>query len=76
MSNSVIGTCSLCGGAVCVPIIWNGIIPPTPRCNMCGAVACASGPVIPMQKLPQTFTTKLDCAGVDGAKIGITTNHT
>jgi len=44
-----IGTCSKCGGPVQIQSPWSGIIPPTPRCSSCGAVAAnAYGPVIPM----------------------------
>lgn len=32
-----IGTCSLCGGAVQVPMFWGGSVPPTPRCSNCNA---------------------------------------
>lgn len=49
---NIIGTCSICGGAVSVPRVWMGIIPPTPRCGGCGAMAAAHGPVIPMQPQP------------------------
>lgn len=50
-----IGTCSICGGAVTVPQVWHGIIPPTPRCSSCGAVpATTYGPVIQMR--PQMIT--------------------
>lgn len=45
----VIGSCSLCGGAVRVPAVWHGVIPPTPTCERCGAIAApAQAPVIPM----------------------------
>lgn len=44
-----IGKCSLCGGRVTVPTIWLGVIPPTPTCESCGAVAETPGPVIPMR---------------------------
>lgn len=37
MSNTTIGTCGNCGGAVCVPHVWMGINPPTPQCVNCGA---------------------------------------
>lgn len=46
----VLGTCSLCGGPVCVPAVWSSIIPPTPTCSRCGAVkADAYGEVIKMR---------------------------
>lgn len=49
--HSIIGSCSLCGGAVTVPTIWHGIVPPTPTCSSCGATKrAAHGPVIPMEK--------------------------
>lgn len=31
----VIGTCSACAGAVVVPELWSGVIPPTPHCLSC-----------------------------------------
>lgn len=52
-NTNTIGTCSLCGGAVTVPSLWGGIIPPTPTCSRCGAVPREPhGPVIPMQPKP------------------------
>jgi len=47
--NSIIGTCSICGGPVSVPSIWHGIHPPQPTCERCGAIAAQHGPIIPMQ---------------------------
>jgi len=47
----VVGTCSLCGGPVCVPTIWMSVVPPTPTCANCGAMEDRRpnyGPVIPM----------------------------
>jgi hypothetical protein len=45
-----VGTCSICGGPVTVPIMWHGIIPPKRTCCQCGAVAAeAHGPVIQME---------------------------
>lgn len=39
-SNDIImGTCSACGGPMTVPMAWCGVIPPTPTCQRCGAVA-------------------------------------
>lgn len=46
---ATVGTCSLCGGRVTVPDVWMSIIPPTPTCEQCGAVAAEHGPVIPMR---------------------------
>lgn len=57
---NVIGTCSCCGGEVSAPRIWIGIIPPTPTCSRCGAVAASHGPVIPMVRRDtggKTYTT-------------------
>ena len=46
-----VGTCSLCGGPVQVPGgVWMSVIPPTPTCASCGAVAAQHGPVIPMHR--------------------------
>lgn len=50
MNISVVGICSICGGMVTVPSPWMGIIPPTPTCRTCGAVAAQQGPVIPMRE--------------------------
>lgn len=50
---NTIGTCSLCGGPVTVPTVYHSVVPPTPRCEGCGAVPVAShGPVIAMRKAP------------------------
>lgn len=48
-NTQTIGTCSLCGGAVTLPIVWHGIVPPAATCSSCGAVAAQHGPVIPMR---------------------------
>lgn len=46
---TVIGTCSICGGAVTVPVAWCGVVPPVPTCASCGAIKKQSyGPVIDM----------------------------
>lgn len=37
MSYTILGKCSRCGGTVSVPVIWYGVVPPTPTCNGCGA---------------------------------------
>lgn len=57
--NSVIGTCSICGGPVTMPNVWWSTgCPPTPRCEWCGAVPQqAHGPVIPMQPAPYRIVT-------------------
>lgn len=70
MNKHVIGTCSICGGAVVVPLVWMCVIPPVPRCESCGAVeAVNNGPVINMKRGPgavRHFTTDgttLGCGG-------------
>jgi len=51
MNDHIIGKCSLCGGDVVLPVVWSGIVPPTPRCRMCWAEAASPCvPVIPMQQ--------------------------
>lgn len=50
MSERILGTCSICGGAVTVPLSWLGIHPPLPSCSSCGATPVQPyGPVIPMR---------------------------
>lgn len=57
MSERTIGTCSLCGGPVRVPSVWNCIFPPASECADCGAVGDSShGPVIPMKQAPRERT--------------------
>lgn len=46
-----IGTCSLCGGEVHIPELWSGLVPPSPTCRRCRAVAVNRGPVIPMKRI-------------------------
>ena len=47
MSDKVIGTCSQCGGAVCVMTIIHSTHPPTPQCKQCGAIPKTPyGPII------------------------------
>ena len=60
MSETVIGTCSLCGGPVTVPSPWLGILPPTPTCKQCGAVKSDHGPTIemrPSKEIKKLITT-------------------
>ena len=56
---TVIGTCSICGGAVTAPAVWSGVVPPVPTCSSCGAIKKQSyGPVIDMvarKKSTHTF---------------------
>jgi len=58
-NQNIIGTCSICKGAVTVPSIWHGISPPTPTCSSCGAIAAPDyGPEIRMVPNPvKTNTT-------------------
>lgn len=45
-----VGTCSICGGPVCVHTNWCAVIPDVPACAKCGATKKNShGPVIDMQ---------------------------
>jgi hypothetical protein len=53
----VIGACSRCGGAVTLPCAWWSVELPRPTCEQCGAVARASGPVIPMVGPGRTDTS-------------------
>lgn len=58
MNDKTIGKCSLCGGAVTVPAVWFGVVPPTPTCQKCGAISDENpGPVIPMRPAPKVFTS-------------------
>ncbi len=51
--DKVIGTCSVCCGAVTVPDIWHGVTPPIPSCKSCGArKKQPHGPVIEMDPSP------------------------
>lgn len=60
INHSTIGTCSLCGGAVTLPTVWLGIVPPTPTCSTCGATPKqAHGPVIDMERATSTTTIKI-----------------
>lgn len=44
-----VGTCSICGGPVHLPIHWAGIVPPPPKCSRCGAsMARPFGPILEM----------------------------
>jgi hypothetical protein len=50
VNDRVLGSCSICGGAVTQPsIVWSTVMP-EPRCSSCGARPVqASGPVIEME---------------------------
>lgn len=50
-NETIIGTCSLCGGPVVIPTIYGSINPPVPTCKQCGAFKKERyGPVIEMEK--------------------------
>lgn len=51
-----IGSCSLCGGPVRVPIVWASIFPPTAECFDCHALGEGNGPVIPMKQAARVRT--------------------
>ena len=52
----ILGTCSLCGGAVGIPETWMGEVPPIPKCISCGATRKQPhGPMIDMEK-PQKWS--------------------
>lgn len=50
MNETVIGSCSLCGGEVTVPTYWMSVEPAIPTCRACGATAAPRGPVIKMAR--------------------------
>lgn len=53
-----VGTCGNCGGPVQTPDLWGGMLPPTPTCARCGAIAATPyGPVIPMTAPPDNIET-------------------
>jgi hypothetical protein len=63
MGIQILGTCSICGGAVTVPMHWGGTMPPTPTCASCGArKKQPHGRVIEMEaprpRQPVRLTTK------------------
>jgi hypothetical protein len=71
MSDTTIGSCSLCGGPVTVPELWGGSVPPVPRCRSCGATArMPFGPVVPMEPPRQSTNVPLTCARCGAAFIG------
>lgn len=53
---TTVGTCGKCGGAVMVPTIWYGIIPPDATCQKCGAIAANHGNILPMIDAPKKYT--------------------
>lgn len=49
-NQTIVGTCSICSGPVCVPTAYHSIVPPVPKCADCGASAKRNyGPVVPME---------------------------
>lgn len=68
MSTRTIGTCSKCGGRVCVPTAYYSVNPPVPTCQSCGATrAQPHGPVIPMDDYRPDFD---DIHPLDGDNFG------
>lgn len=61
--NTILGSCSLCGGNVIGHSGgWHAIVPPpSPRCIQCGAVAAAN--VIPMVPAPRHYRYAPPAAG-------------
>lgn len=50
----IIGTCSICGGPVCVPTVWGSICQPIPQCFRCSAIKNDNyGPIIDMKPVQQ-----------------------
>ena len=50
VTETTIGTCSLCGGPVRVPVAFMSVNQPVPRCANCGATKRGHGPVIEMER--------------------------
>lgn len=49
----IVGTCSMCGGPVVLPMVWHSVVPPVPTCMDCGAIKKRShGPTIDMERRP------------------------
>lgn len=73
---TVVGTCSICGGAVTVPSVWDAVIPPPKTCSECGAEAAEHGPVLKMRPRRRygqaggayTTNTSGDCGCSEGCK--------
>jgi len=42
INKTAIGTCSNCGGYVCVHSVWSSVCPDTPTCSSCGRVGLVS----------------------------------
>jgi hypothetical protein len=58
INDTVLGTCSNCGGRVTIPFHWMSVVPPVPTCESCGATALPNGPVIRiLQDLRQAILT-------------------
>ncbi|MHC4619678.1 MAG: hypothetical protein ACYTEQ_18175 [Planctomycetota bacterium] len=53
MNEQIIGTCSICGGPVVVPMVFWSVVPPVPTCGRCGATK-GHGPVIDMVPAQKT----------------------
>ena len=56
MNDRIVGRCSLCGGAVTIPIVYWGVGQPQPTCRSCGATMRQPVlPMVPMQRRPQQW---------------------
>lgn len=76
MNSQTIGTCSLCGGPVTLPLAWYSVTPPVATCSRCGAVQAQHGPVIPMVRpadIPGPFTVPI--APSTGTSPGLTIGY-
>lgn len=62
----LVGTCSQCGGPVCVHKTWICVVPDVPCCLWCGASAKVPnnfGPVIPMNPSHPKWIKKYNLEG-------------
>ncbi len=61
--DQIIGTCGKCGGPVQIPMVWYGIIPPTPQCAFCHSIPeNAFGPRLRMLPNSEKPITEVDLA--------------
>ena len=49
MSETTVGTCSICGGDITLPAVWWYCCTTRLQCSQCGAYPAENKPVIPMQ---------------------------
>ena len=62
INDTVLGTCSLCGGPVTIPRTFHSVSAPVPTCKRCGATKRGHGPVIDMEPARATFELPADRA--------------